>query len=50
MAWRDGQTVFVDYESSVESPGRTRAAWMDAALSAGVSEHDMLIVARGESE
>ena len=45
MAWRDGQTVFVDYESAGERPARTRATWMDAALSAGVSEHDMLIVA-----
>ena len=45
MAWRDGQTVFVDYEAPGERAGRARAAWMDAALAAGVSEHDMLVVA-----
>jgi hypothetical protein len=44
MAWRDRQMVFVDYEAPGERPGRTRAAWMDAALTAGISEHDLLLV------
>jgi hypothetical protein len=44
MALRDRQMVFVDYEAPGERPGRTRAAWMDAALTAGISEHDLLLV------
>lgn len=44
MAWRGAQFVFVEYAGPDERPHRNEGAWIDAALRAGVSENDMLIV------
>ena len=44
MAWRGAQTVFVEYKGPGDRANRNEAAWIDAALRAGVSENDLLIV------
>ena len=44
MAWRGAQAIFVDYREPGEGPGRNAARWMDAALDAGVSPADLLVV------
>jgi hypothetical protein len=44
MAWRGGQTVFVEYKGPGDRANRNEVAWIDAALRAGVSENDLLIV------
>ena len=44
MAWKGGHFVFVEYEGPDERPSRSQPAWIDAALDAGVSEHDLFIV------
>ena len=49
MAWRGAQTIFVEYaeDAAGERPlGRAAAGWIAAAIASGVSEHDLLIVAR----
>ena len=48
MAWRGGQTIFVEYEEPGETFTRSNRAWMEAALQSGVSPNDLLIVARDE--
>jgi hypothetical protein len=47
MAWKGGQTVFLEYEGPDDRPSRSQAAWIEAALSAGVSEHDLFVVSAG---
>lgn len=44
MAWRGDQTIFVEYEGPGETRHRNAAAWVAAALDAGVSNNDLLIV------
>ena len=44
MAWKGGHFIFVEYEAPDERPPRSQPAWIDAALDAGVSEHDLFIV------
>jgi len=44
MAWRDGQTIFVEYKGEGDRSNRNESRWIDAALEAGVSEHDLLVV------
>ena len=44
MAWRGAQTIFVNYEAPRETPSRNRDRWIDAALDAGVSPNDLIIV------
>lgn len=50
MAWRGAHFIFVDYEGPGERPSRNRSRWMDAALRAGVSANDLLIVRREDSQ
>jgi len=45
MAWRDGHTIFVEYAGPDEVAHRNQRRWIDAALKAGVSVNDLLIVA-----
>ena len=44
MAWRDGQSVFVEYKGPGDRSNRNESRWIDAALAAGVSEHDLVVV------
>ena len=48
MAWRGAQTIFVEYRGPAERPNRNSARWIDAALDAGVSPNDLLIVVAAE--
>ncbi len=45
MAWRGTHTIFVEYAGPDEKPHRNQRHWIDAALTAGVSMNDLLIVA-----
>ena len=45
MAWRDDHIIFVEYHGPDEQTHRNQRAWIDAALAAGVSANDLLIVA-----
>jgi hypothetical protein len=44
LAWRGGHTVFVEYRGPGDRRNSNERAWIAAALAAGVSEHDMLVV------
>ena len=44
MAWRDGHTTFVEYKGPGDRRNANERAWIAAALAAGVSEHDLLVV------
>lgn len=44
MAWRGAHTIFVDYRGPGERPSRQTGRWIAAAISAGVSPNDLLIV------
>ena len=44
MAWRGAHTIFVAYKGAGDRARRTESAWVAAAISAGVSRHDLLIV------
>lgn len=44
MAWRGAQVIFVEYVGRGEAPNRNRPRWIEAALSAGVSPNDLLLV------
>lgn len=44
MAWRGAQFVFVEYKGPGDRTSSNQASWIDAALRAGVSENDMIIV------
>ncbi|MDB4890062.1 MAG: hypothetical protein JWL61_1917 [Gemmatimonadetes bacterium] len=45
MAWRGDHIIFVEYHGPDETTQRNQRAWIDAALVAGVSVNDLLIVA-----
>jgi len=45
MAWRGGQTIFVEYKGPGDRAKKHESAWVEAALRSGVSENDLLIVA-----
>jgi hypothetical protein len=45
MAWRGDHIIFVEYVGPHEKAHRNQRAWIDAALAAGVSANDLLIVA-----
>jgi hypothetical protein len=45
MAWRGDHIIFVEYHGPGEKTHRNQRVWIDAALSAGVSANDLLIVA-----
>jgi hypothetical protein len=49
MAWRNGQTIFIEYKGPGDDTKKHESAWVDAALKAGVSENDLLIVAAVDS-
>ncbi len=44
MAWNDTHTIFVEYEGPEDAVNRNQPAWIRAALSAGVSENDLVLV------
>lgn len=44
MAWCGNHTIFVEYKGADERAPKNEAAWIDAALHAGVSKNDLLIV------
>jgi hypothetical protein len=44
MAWRGNHTIFVEYKGADERAPKNEAAWIAAALHAGVSKNDLLIV------
>ncbi len=44
MAWREAQTIFLEYKGPGDRSNRNESRWIDAALSAGVSEHDLILV------
>jgi hypothetical protein len=44
MGWRNDQTVFLEYKGPLDRPNRNESRWIEAALSAGVSAHDLFIV------
>jgi hypothetical protein len=44
MAWRGGHTIFVEYKGPGDTPNRNAARWVEAALAAGVSPNDLLVV------
>jgi hypothetical protein len=43
MAWRGGQTIFVDYREPGERASKSQRRWIEAALDAGVSPNDLLV-------
>ena len=45
MAWRGGHTVFVEYKGPGDRSNANERRWIAAALAAGVSEHDLFVVA-----
>jgi hypothetical protein len=47
MAWRGSQMIFVEYLGLDERLGKHAPRWVQAALDAGVSANDLLIVASG---
>lgn len=47
MAWRGSQTIFVEYLGPGEAPGKHASRWIQAALRAGISANDLLIVENG---
>lgn len=49
MAWRGGHIVFLEYKGPGDRPNKNEDRWIDAALSAGVPEPDLLLVSRGQS-
>ena len=44
MAWRPNHTIFVEYKGAGERAPKKEAAWIAAALRAGVSKNDLLFV------
>lgn len=44
MAWRGSHTIFLEYKGADERAPNNEATWIDAALHAGVSGNDLLIV------
>jgi hypothetical protein len=44
MAWRGRHTIFVEYKGADERAPKNESAWISAALRAGVSKNDLLIV------
>jgi len=44
MAWRGNHTIFVEYKGADERAPKNEAAWIAAALRAGVSKNDLLLV------
>jgi hypothetical protein len=46
MAWRGAQVIFVEYEGPGDRPNRNAPGWVEAALRAGVSANDLLVVVR----
>ena len=44
MAWRGSQFVFLEYKGPGDRPNRNQPRWIDAALRAGVSEADLLLI------
>jgi hypothetical protein len=44
MAWRGNHTIFVEYKGAAERAPKNEAAWIVAALRAGVSKNDLLLV------
>jgi hypothetical protein len=47
MAWRGSQTIFVEYVGPGEGLSKNASRWIQAALDAGVSANDLLIVESG---
>jgi hypothetical protein len=50
MAWRGAQTIFVEYREPDERPSRSMNRWIDAALTAGVSPNDLLLVVAADGD
>jgi hypothetical protein len=46
MAWRGSHTIFVEYKGPGDRPNRNEGRWIEAALAAGVSANDLLLVVR----
>jgi hypothetical protein len=44
IAWRGDQTIFVEYKGPGDRSSKSQAAWIEAALAAGVSPNDLLFV------
>lgn len=44
MAWRGAHTIFVQYRAGDDVPNRHAPRWIEAALSAGISANDLLLV------
>jgi hypothetical protein len=44
MAWKGGHFVFLEYKGPDDQPSRRQPAWIEAALSVGVSENDLFVV------
>ncbi len=45
MAWRGGQTIFVEYKGPGDRAKKHESFWVEAALRSGVSENDLIVVA-----
>jgi hypothetical protein len=50
MAWRGAHTIFVEYKDPRDRPNRNESRWIAAAISAGVSPNDLLIVVSADAE
>jgi hypothetical protein len=44
MAWRGTQCIFLEYKGPGDRANKNEGRWMQAALTAGVSPHDLFIV------
>jgi hypothetical protein len=48
MAWKDAQTIFVEYKGPGDRASRHQGAWIDAVLTAGLSQNDLYVVKAAE--
>jgi hypothetical protein len=44
LAWMGSRILFVEYKGKGDRPNKNEAAWIDAALDAGVFETEMLLI------
>ena len=45
MAWRGNELFFIEYKGKGDRPNSNESSWIEAALEAGIDEHQLLFVA-----
>jgi hypothetical protein len=44
ISWKEERVVFLEYKSLRDNPNKNELLWINAAIEAGVSEHDLYFV------